>query len=186
MSIRLNASRDDILKVAAHGNAAALEFLRAFATRAHWIDDLRDADNLPEGGRHLAGDIAQRESEWLLTIAGNPFFLANRAALVPAMLLALNAWVDSESAKCVAGGGLREADRVLQVTRDIVKGQWHEVVWLVAWLTGGWQHLRATSREFRAYDFESEKVGERESGNSRPAHFPTCSPAKGDNGTLRT
>ncbi len=142
--------RDEILQAASHGNAAALEFLRVFARRAHWVDDLADRDTSKSGradgslGMTALGpapsDLAEFEAEWLLCLSANPFFLAHRAQLVPAMVLALNAWVDSEAMRSAAA--------------DVVKGQWHEVVWLVAWLTGGWTKLRDVSGQFRSYDFE--------------------------------
>ena len=142
----MSVNRDEILTAAANGNASALEFLRVFARRAHWVDDMVDEDD-PPGIRCNANVIATMESEWLLTLSGNPFFLAHRAQLVPAMVLALNAWVDSE------------ADSWRADAEAVIKGQWHEVVWLVAWLTGGWQHLRATSGKFRDYDFEPVEHG---------------------------
>lgn len=148
----MNTDRDTTLQAAANGNAAALEFLRAFARRAHYVDDIADRDKLPEEGASFSpAALAQREQEWLLVLSGNPFFLANRAALVPAMVLALNAWVDSEVVAWDSND-----------VRDVVKGQWHEVVWLVAWLTGGWAHLRAASMEFREYDLESRDEAARE------------------------
>jgi len=131
--------RDDILQAAAKGNASALEFLRVFARRAHWIDDVADLD--------LVGDVSEQlamhESEWLLTLASNQFFLTHRAQLVPAMILAINAWADSA---CLPAA-----------QRDVVKGQWHEVVWLVAFLVGGTLHLRDMTGQFRAYDVEPEE-----------------------------
>jgi len=135
-------NRDDILQAAAKGNASALEFLRVFARRAHWVDDCCD-----EPGPVDAGEAARSESEWLLTLSGNAFFLAHRAQLVPAMILALNAWADSE--------------RMPSPTCDVVKGQWHEVVWLVAFLVGGTEHLQDVTRKFRGYDFEPVKQNER-------------------------
>jgi len=139
--------RDDILQAAAKGNASALEFLRVFARRAHWVDDVADLD--------LVGDIeeqlARHESEWLLTLSGNAFFLAHRAQLVPAMILALNAWADS--------------GRFPATQRDVIKGQWHEVVWLVAFLVGGTLHLRDVTGKFRAYDVEeAESAGKELNG----------------------
>lgn len=151
-------NRDEILTAAAHGNAAALEFLRVFARRAHWVDDLVDeyGDDRPSE----CGRMAAMESEWLLILTGNPFFLAHRAQLVPAMVLALNAWVDSEAMRAGGPAG-RQAG-------DVVKGQWHEVVWLVAWLTGGWQHLRETSSRYRSYDFEKSRDDGRWTGAAPP------------------
>ena len=138
-------SRERILVAAAKGNAAALEFLRVFARRAHWLDDVADGDKLDFGARYSPHDIGDHESEWLLTVGGNPFFIAHRAQLVPAMILAINAWVDS--------------DRFPDVQRDVIKGQWHEVVWLVAFIVGGLEHLKAVTDIYRVYDIE------RKSGN---------------------
>lgn len=132
----MNTDRDEILKAAANGNAAALEFLRVFARRAHLVDDVAD-DVLRVW---MPKELADAEMEWLLCLATNPFFQQFKAQLVPVMVLALSAWVDS---------GNFTGDR-----QDIVKGQWHEVVWLVALLTGGPQHMSTVSSQFREYDFE--------------------------------
>lgn len=159
-------NRDEILQAAAHGNVAALEFLRSLAARAHWIDDLRDRDKVDKGGWYEADGFAIAEAEWLLMLSSNPFFLTHRAALVPVLLLALNAWADSEGIEWDSSD-----------VRDVIKGQWHEVVWLVAWLTGGWAHLRDTTSRYRSYDLEPEN---QEAGCRRNG-----APTKGDNGTVR-
>ena len=146
-SMSTEPNRDEILTAAANGNAAALEFLRAFARRAHWVDDLRD-----EPLAHTCHDtIAEMEAEWLLVLTANPFLLANKASLVPAMVLALNAWIDSENWQKPVDGPEQVRHRA-QVS--VIKGQWHEVVWLVAWLTGGWEKMHDVSAKYRSYDFE--------------------------------
>ncbi len=137
----MSTNRDDILIAVAKGNPGALEFLRVFARRAHWIDDVADGDKLDAGERYGCHEIAKHESEWLLTLSSNQFFLAHRAQLVPAMVLALNAWKDS--------------DRFTGTERDVIKGQWHEVVWLVAFLVGGSRHLHDMTERFRNYDIEA-------------------------------
>lgn len=151
----MNTDRDTILQAASNGNALALEFLRAFARRAHWVDDL--VDGLPADiadplrATPQAYQMAEMEAQWLLMLTGNQWFLEHRAKLVPAMVLALNAWVDSEQ--------MRTAECRMQNAADVVKGQWHEVVWLVAWLTGGWEKMRAVSTQYRSYDFEAVTSG---------------------------
>lgn len=137
----MSTNRDDILIAVAKGNPGALEFLRVFARRAHWIDDVADGDKLDAGARYGSHEIAKHESEWLLTLSSNQFFLAHRAQLVPAMVLALNAWKDSH--------------RFTGTERDVIKGQWHEVVWLVAFLVGGSRHLHDVTERFRSYDIEA-------------------------------
>ena len=131
----MKATVEEILTAAANGNGDALRFLVAYARRAHWVDDLRDEERRP-----LPDWLAAAEADWLLTLSGNPFFLAHRAQLVPVMLLGLNAWADSH--------------HLPAPERDVVKGFWHETVWLVAWLTGGWEHLRKVTAQFREYDHE--------------------------------
>ena len=64
------------------------------------------------------------EAEWIQQLTGNPFVLQHSARLVPVLLLGLNAWVDSN--RLDAGP-----------VRDVLKGQWHEGVHVVALLTGG-------------------------------------------------
>lgn len=147
---KTEASRDEILIAASNGNLQALEFLRVFARRAHWVDDVHDKQ-----GKDPSAVIASAEAEWLICLSGNPFFLAHRAQLVPAMVLALNAWVDSNRNQPFQHGGGQEQYERMQIIADVVKGQWHEVVWLVAWLTGGWDKMRAVSSQFRAYDIEA-------------------------------
>lgn len=137
----MSTNRDDILIAVAKGNPGALEFLRVFARRAHWIDDVADGDKLDAGARYGCHEIAKHESEWLLTLSSNQFFLAHRAQLVPAMVLALNAWEDS--------------NKFTGTERDVIKGQWHEVVWLVAFLVGGTRHLQSVTSAWRSYDIEA-------------------------------
>jgi hypothetical protein len=129
-------NRDAILTEASNGNLAALDFLKAFARRAHWVDDLCDRDQCWDGPWYAPEKFAQEEADWLTVLTGNPFFLAHRAQLVPSMVLALSAWADSH--KFSAG------------QESVLKGQWHEVVWLVAWLTGGWEAMRqaCANREY--------------------------------------
>lgn len=140
-------TRDERLQAAAGGNPEALAFLRAFAVRAHWIDDLADkGPALAERPEAAAEMLARNEADWLLTLSTNPFFLAHRLQLVPLMVLGLNAWVDSH--------------RQPPVVRDVVKGFWHETVWAVAYLTGGWTRLRQVTSRNRSYDLEPGKPEE--------------------------
>lgn len=153
--------RDEILTKASNGNSDALAFLRAFARRAHWVDDLADRDNVPGvwGDRDVAWyqpeRFAEEEAHWLTTLATNPFFLTHRAQLVPCMVLALSAWVDSHG---------RPPGQ-----ESVLKAGWHEVVWLVAWLTGGWAAMRKACMD-REFDVEImiSMIPERKESNGLP------------------
>lgn len=128
-------SRDEIIKLAANGNAKAEEFLRDYADHAHYVDDLKDQDKVI--------DIPAQEARWLICISSNPFFDQHKAMLVPLMLCGLNAWADSHNFR--------------GVERDVVKGVWHEVVYAVAMITGGWAHMRRVSAH-REYDIQDQSI----------------------------
>jgi len=129
-------NRSELITLAANGNAAAEHFLQAFSARAHFLDDVADSD------KHAISptNIAAAEADWLMCLSGNPFFQKHSNMLVPVMLCGLNAWADSNN---MPPGDIR----------DVVKGIWHEVVYVVAWLTGGWAHMRIVSAN-REYDIE--------------------------------
>lgn len=131
--------RDDILIMAANGNASALEFLRAYARWAHWVDDVKDEPDMHTDER----ETARQEGDWLLTVTGNPFFLAHTRSLVPFILAALNAWADSH--------------RFPAVQRDVIKGIWHEAINCVALFTGGPEHQRKLCL-LREYDLETDAL----------------------------
>ena len=129
---------EQIITSASNGNAEALSFLRCYVIRAHLLDDLIDRDQPV-----LDEMLAKSEAEWIQQLTGNPFVLQHSARLVPVLLLGLNAWVDSNR---IDSGAVR----------DVLKGQWHEVVHLVALLTGGWDALRKLTAGGREFDFEVE------------------------------
>lgn len=133
----MNAPREEIILAAANGNKFAAQFLTAYAARCHHVDDSFDLD------KPIC--IGDAEAAWLFELAVNPFWNDHKATLLPVMMLATNAWMDSNNMP--AG-----------VMRDVVKGYWHEVVWLVAFICGGWQHMREVSKKFRHYDVEPETV----------------------------
>jgi hypothetical protein len=121
------------IAAAANGDPNAERFLAVFAHRAHLIDDIVDRDKVVNGIQ-----IVNAEATWLCQMAANPFWLKHSVTLTPIMLLALNSWADSwdlPPPQC-----------------DVLKGQWHEVIYAVALLTGGWGKLRELTPAAREYD----------------------------------
>lgn len=136
-------TREEIIRQSANGNVAAEVFLRSFLTWAHWLDDVVDE---PKTHAAFTPETAARiEADWMLQLTSNPFFLAHKERLLPLVLIGLNAWVD---ANAMPAGTIQ----------DVVKGIYHEVGAITAYLTGGWAHLRATTSQCREYDLESESV----------------------------
>ena len=140
----MTAEAKKIVTFAAFNNAGAAAYLEALIDYVHLVDDLHDRDN-PEAGEaeHIAGILARWNHELLF----NPFVAANRERLAALMEQALSCWVDSHS---LPRGQERAA--------DVIKGQYHEIVFHVARLTGGWSHKRECERMFRDYDFEDVKT----------------------------
>ena len=140
-------SEEQTLKLArvVNGNQDAERFVIAWHQWCHLIDDLVDKDRVvaaDERGRILV--------QFIMELAGNPFFLQYRLTLLPLMVQAINAWVDSDLvAVSLPPATLRE-----RITRDVLKGYWHEVIWQVAFITGGWPAMREVSD--RNYDFEAD------------------------------
>lgn len=133
-------TRTEFITKAANGNEAALAFLRVYWDRAHLLDDMIDAP-----GSVSDEALAKSEADWIQQLTGNPFVLAHSARLVPVMLLGINAWLDSNR-------------WVSSDARQVLAGQWHDVVYTVALLTGGWAGLRHAS-EKRPYDWADEPKG---------------------------
>jgi hypothetical protein len=151
----LNDQQIRIIMEAAKGDSNAEEFLRCFAERCHFVDDLYDydwKDHAPNPRSHLA----QQEAQWLFCLSSNSFWLAHKATLLPLMLASVSAWEDSNA--------MSEG-----YTRDVLKGYWHEVVWMVAFIRGGWPHMRSMSGRNRDYDLELPEVLMQPPMNNNPA-----------------
>lgn len=120
----------------------AADFLMAFQSKAHLLDDVIDCDVERTEDEH-----ANVELNWMFVLARNPFFQTHAEKILPVLALGMNAWQDSN----VLRKSVRKRDRIMA---DVVKGVYHEVLWLVALICGGYEHMRAMSTKYRSYDFE--------------------------------
>lgn len=133
---------DSDLNTLCCGQAEAVGFCSALLHWAHAWDDLHDRDHPPDPSvstKHLLN--------FVLALAGNPFFKTHAALLTSPMASALGAWRDSELWRRDENGRRREAAQVL-------KSQYQDALLLVALLTGGTDHYLAMCRRFRGYDWE--------------------------------
>lgn len=131
-------SRDceKICGAAAAGNHNALLFLIALLPYVHLVDDLWDQDKPVE-----LEDLAKTLMRFNEQLLSNPWVQERRQAVTALMRAGAQAWVDSH-----APGHER--------ARDVLKSQYHELVWYVANECGGWDHAREVARMFREFDFE--------------------------------
>ncbi len=128
--------------IVANGDKDAVAFLMAFVEYCHMLDDIVDKDK-PVTDLRLVRESLALIDELML----NPWVQANRVALWPVIVVGFNAWIDANAWEA-------SADPQKQRDADVVKGVYHEVVWLTARLCGGFDHMRFVCAEHREYDHD--------------------------------
>ncbi len=138
----LSGSTLDIIRDVCRGNREAELFCETFVRWCHWIDDVVDKDSgwSPQ-------ETIEVNLQALLTFSGNPFFEKHKASLIPLIIQAFRAFVDST---------LMEQARDVRDRRaaDVLKSNYHEVIWHVAFLVGGFDHLTAVTQRHRHFDYD--------------------------------
>jgi DNA-binding GntR family transcriptional regulator len=109
----------------AGNNPAARAYLECICYAARLMDDAVDADHGPVEYHRLFHVL-------LVELPANPFFQANREALIAMHSATLNAWQDADA---------------WLATQDIRRQ--HALGLLVAYLVGGYEHRRAVSLQVR-------------------------------------
>ena len=126
---------EDIIRECAHGHSDAHEFLLAFYAFVHAVDDVFDHDTLvsDEG-------FAMVCMHFVTAVGGNPFYQQHRQALEALTLASVSAWIDANAMEKVGNPqGL------------VLKSLYHEVFWHVAYIVGGWPHMREMSTAYRQF-----------------------------------
>jgi hypothetical protein len=140
----MSLSRDEIIKLVGGENTDAKKFAHAFVAWVHWIDDVIDKDHL-----WLPADAVRVNLEMLMAFSENPFFQTNKYFLMPLIIQASRAFGDS----------LKWAERDCIKDRraaDVLKSAYHEVIWHVAYLVGGWDHMCVVTEKCREIDYDAE------------------------------
>jgi hypothetical protein len=120
-----------------NGNPDARCVLAAWAAFVHGLDDAIDRDR-----RNDPEYTARVMLDWTFTVSNNPFWQANAAMLSALVVAAVNAYLDAERWKDTH-------DKKRQQYGDAYRSFWDEFMFFVAFLTGGWAHMRDCSAEFR-------------------------------------
>lgn len=115
------------------GNQDAADFCWAYLRFSHFVDDVADA----ETHKWSLAEVVDVNLGALLAFALNPFFRHNKDRLLPLIVSSTNAWVDSESG--------RHDTRM----NDVLKTQYQEVFWHVAFICGGYENLRRVTARHR-------------------------------------
>lgn len=123
----------------ARGDQDALRFMWVFWNFSHVYDDLVDRDK-PVG----VEDAARWAVRLLEEFTFNPFFLRHKLALFPHVVGVFNRWCDGEQ--------WEKSGTPSQVAAaHVVKCGDVDLYLNVAYLIGGWEHLRAM-KDARGYD----------------------------------
>ena len=121
------------------GNKQAIDAVQTLVNIAEFWDDVTDKD------REVTADEADA-AFWgaLVELQVNEFFQAHKSSFMPIIILAINAWKDSEILKKSASSDVR---RVAFHQRVFL----HEVTKLAAFIIGGYAHLRKVSPDISAF-----------------------------------
>jgi hypothetical protein len=136
----------DAFREISRGNQSAEDFMVALYIWVHAQDDLCDRDKpvLPEVFAGFNFNI-------LHTFAKNPFFREHQDFILPVLLVGALAWVASEDRK-------NSPDVLERFTGQVLKSQYGDVFFAVAFIIGGFDHAVAMFRKYREYDFDVEPV----------------------------
>lgn len=129
--------RDDLRLRAANGNPEAVSFLANIMDAVETWDDLVDKDKQIDDSKIHC--VFMNLIFWL---PQNQFFIANRNYLLPIVMTCINAWMDSNEMQKHGGEKhLRTAWHLKQMGVELYGS--------VAFLTGGFNHMRMISLEAR-------------------------------------
>jgi hypothetical protein len=133
-----------ILEEVCLGNPQAAEFCHTFLHWVHLIDDYIDRDN-PNPSQDY---VILVNLELLRMLSFNPFWQQHKASLFPVIIQSVQAFADSNR-------WAKSDDFRKRATADVLKSQYQDVFWHVAYIVGGYEHLNKISQKFRTYDYDA-------------------------------
>lgn len=134
---------DEALTITKGQQDAAL-FLVDYINYCHLLDDCFDRDQLVDDNRLVSDSLSL-----LGHFAANPWAMQNWPRLYPLVVSGFNAWLD-------ANNMAESVDDNVRLSSDTVKGIYHEIVYVTAYLCGGYSHMREISRS-REYDYDQKR-----------------------------
>ena len=133
----------EAVALASNGNQDAWNYLFIIARALRIIDDLVDEpEKVTVEDKYKLADLL------LVALPSNSFFAAHRLSLVPLHLTSVNAWIDSND--------WMEKDKTRKNYALVIRDQITELVLLVAYITGGSDHLRNISLKVRELFLKEE------------------------------
>jgi len=135
-----NPLAKDLMMLIANGDAAAFQWMWDFWNFTHAIDDLVDKDVATECNK-----FAEALAKFVTALSINTFYQRNVFHLYPLIISACNRWIDGDKLKTSDN----ERDRIHS---EVVRCGDVDLYLYIAYLTGGWEHMRICSEKARLYD----------------------------------
>lgn len=128
----------------ARGDKAAEDFMGRFYCWAHKQDDLYDRDKPVKPETSIGFDIAL-----LHAFSSNEFFQKHQAYLWPIIHMSALAWIASEDS-------CQSANVVDRMTSQVLKSQYQDLFYAIAYCIGGFGHALEMARKYRDYHFDAK------------------------------
>jgi len=144
-----NPDAKGFMVAAANGDKYAYDFLWRFWCFAHCYDDLLDK------GKEVSMEMGVREFVNFFTmISFNPFYQRHKEQLYALIIQVCTRWLDGDEWE-------KSPDKIKRIVSHVVRCGDVDLYMHVAFLTGGWDHMR-TLTSMRRYDsngVEQEELG---------------------------
>lgn len=129
-------TNDQAIEVA-NGNQDAYRYIISLVRFFHMMDDIVDGDKPVDDKR-----LARETVDFLRETMVNPFVAANSAILFVQITLGVNSWLDANDWE-------KSRSKVMKRDADVVKSGYHEILFAIAFLTGGLEHLKSVTTKYR-------------------------------------
>lgn len=127
------------------GDKDAIELLNALYLFFHKQDDLIDRDKPVEVEHSIGCDL-----QVLRAFGKNPLFQKHQDFLWPLIMTSALAYAASEDLK-------KRPDVIDRITSQVLKSQYVDIFFGIAFCVGGFPHALAMSKKYRDYHFDNEK-----------------------------
>ena len=136
---------DEIFKLCANGNEHAEKYLKDIAHVSRVFDDLIDKDYEVKDEQICRAFFELLGGLWL-----NPFFTQNAGVLLGLHIGSFNSWMDANNWES-------SEDKTKQLYAHVMKDFINELLGTVAFLTGGYAHMRKCSLKIKETFLEEVK-----------------------------
>ena len=127
---------DEIFKLCANGNEHAEKYLKDIAHVSRVFDDLIDKDYAVSSEQVCRAFFELLGGLWL-----NPFFVQNAQTLIPIHIASYNSFMDSNE--------WADKDSLRKIYSHVMKDYINELLGVVAFLSGGYNHMRQCSLQVK-------------------------------------